>query len=344
MRSPSSTPSTACAQVPEIEEYLPAARAALAAFGLPETEPHPIGKSENVVFRADAPDGTRWALRLHRPGYHALPALESDRELTAHLAACGMIVPTGRRTTGGAWYTEVQTPDPEGSRLAGMTLWHPGQTLADLIEEDRGPETWSWFERTGALLADLHNATAGWTPPPAFTRHRLDLDGLVGETPFWGRFWEAVCLTADERQTLSKARDLVAARLAALSDPLVLIHADAHPANVLVSGNRLGLIDFDDCAWGWPIFDIAVALRSAWGEPHFTGLRDSLLTGYTSRRALPPDVLAQLDLFLLTRSLMLISWCADRPEVAGEPAEWKPGLIAKVRAALEHQAGSSARA
>jgi hypothetical protein len=75
-------PSTACAHVPEIAEYLPAARAALAAFGLPETEPHPIGKSENVVFRADAPDGTRWALRLHRPGYHALPALESDREFT----------------------------------------------------------------------------------------------------------------------------------------------------------------------------------------------------------------------------------------------------------------------
>jgi Ser/Thr protein kinase RdoA (MazF antagonist) len=330
--------------MPEIEAYLPAARAALAQFGLPETEPHPIGKSENVVFRATAPDGTTYALRLHRPGYHALPTLESDRELTAHLAASGLIVPTGRRTVDGAWYARVPTPDPEASRLAGMTLWHPGQTLESLIGKDRGPATWRWFERTGALLADLHNATAGWSPPPAFTRHHLDADGLVGETPFWGRFWDVPGLTAEERGLLTQARALVAARLAALTDPLVLIHADAHPANVLVSSDRLGLIDFDDCAWGWPVFDMAVSLWSASSEPDFGALRTRFLTGYTSRRALPKQALDQLDLFLLMRTLMLIGWCADRPEVVGAPKEWKPGLIDKVRTSLTHQMGSSARA
>ncbi len=319
--------------MPEIEAYLPAARAALAAFGLPETEPHPVGKSENVVFRAEAPDGTTWALRLHRPGYHALPALESERHLTAHLTAQGLLVPTGRRAADGAWYAQVPTPDPERTRLAGLTLWHPGQTLESLIGRDRGPETWHWFERTGALLADLHNATAGWAPPAGFTRHRLDTEGLVGETPFWGRFWDIPCLTGEERGLLSDARDHVATRLAALADPLILIHADAHPANVLVSGDHLGLIDFDDCAWGWPVFDMAVSLWGAANEPRFLELRDRFLAGYTSRRAAPEDVLTQLDLFLLTRSLMLISWCADRPEVVGAESEWKPGLIDKVRAA-----------
>lgn len=320
--------------MPDIAAYIPAARAALAAFGLPGTEPHPIGKSENVVFRADAPDGTRWALRLHRPGYHALPALESDRELTAHLAASGLVVPTGRRTVDGAWYTEVQTPDPEASRLAGMTLWHPGKTLESLIGKDRGPATWDWFERTGALLADLHKATASWTPPPTFTRHCLDADGFVGEAPFWGRFWDLPCLTAEESSLLAQARNRVAARLAALADPLLLIHADAHPANVLVSGDQLGLIDFDDCAWGWPVFDMAVSLWSASSEPDFAALRDRFLAGYAARRALPQDALEQLDLFLLVRTLMLIGWCADRPELVGEPGEWKPDLINKVRAAL----------
>ncbi len=330
--------------MPEIEAYLPAARAALGKFGLPATEPHPIGKSENVVFRADAPDGTTWALRLHRPGYHALPALESDRQLTAHLTESGLLVPTGRRTVDGAWYAEVPTPDPEATRLAGMTLWHPGQTLESLIGNDRGPATWPWFERTGALLADLHSATAGWTPPPGFTRHRLDAEGLVGKNPFWGRFWDLPCLTDEERTLLTKARAMVAARLAALTDPLILIHADAHPANVLVSGDRLGLIDFDDCAWGWPVFDMAVCLWSASSEPDFPELRNRFLAGYTSRRQLPASALEQFDLFLLMRTLMLIGWCADRPEVVGAPEEWKPGLIAKVRTALTHPMVSSARA
>lgn len=322
--------------MPEIEAYLPAARAALSAFGLPETEPHPIGKSENVVFRADAPDGTTWALRLHRPGYHALPALESDRLLTAHLASRGLLVPTGRSTLDGAWYAEVPTPDPEDVRLAGMTLWHPGQTLESLIGKDRGPATWHWFERTGALLANLHIATTDWTPPAGFTRHRLDAAGLVGENPFWGRFWEAAALTSEERSLLAEARTVVVTRLAALPDPLILIHADAHPGNVLVSGDALGLIDFDDCAWGWPMFDLAVTLRGAWDSPHFPALRDHLLTGYAARRALPCNASAQVDLFLLARTLMLIGWSADRPEVVGEPEEWKPGLIAKVASAMEH--------
>ena len=322
--------------MPEILDYLPAARSALRAFGLPETEPHPIVKSENVVFRADAPDGTTWALRLHRPGYHALPALESDRLLTAHLAASGLLVPTGRRTTTGAWYAEVPTPDPEGSRLAGLTLWHPGQTLADLIGDDRGPATWPWFERSGALLADLHNATADWIPPAGFTRHRLDAEGLGGDSPFWGRFWDLPCLTDDERNLLSQAREHVLIRFSALTDPLILIHADAHPANVLISGDTLGLIDFDDCAWGWPMFDLAVCLWSASSEPDFAQLRGRFLVGYAAQRPLPDDALEQLDFFLLMRTLMLIGWCADRPEVVGAPEEWKPGLIDKVRVALAH--------
>lgn len=313
--------------MPEIAEYLPAARAALAQFGLAETEPHPVGKSENVVFRADAPDGTTWALRLHRPGYHAIPALESDRLLTAHLTRCGLLVPTGRRTVDGAWYARVPTPDPEGSRLAGMTLWHPGQTLESLIGKDRGPATWDWFESTGALLAELHNATADWTPPQGFTRHRLDAGGLVGETPFWGRFWDASVLTADERQLLSEARRAVTARLAALTDPLILIHADAHPSNVLISAEQLGLIDFDDCAWGWPAFDMAVSLWSASSEPRFPELLARFLAGYAQRRALPEDVHAQLRLFLLVRTLMLVGWSDARPDLAG--ANWKAGLIAK---------------
>ena len=236
-------------------------------------------------------------------------------------------IPTGRRTTEGAWYAQVPTPDPEASRLAGMTLWHPGQTLESLIGRNRGPETWDWFERTGALLADLHNATADWTPPKGFTRHRLDAGGLVGETPFWGRFWDASVLTADERQLLSEARGAVTARLAALTDPLILIHADAHPSNVLISAEQLGLIDFDDCAWGWPVLDMAVSLWSASSHPRFPELLDRFLGGYARRRALPADAHAQLRLFLLMRTLMLIGWSDARPDLAGQ--NWKAELMAK---------------
>jgi Mn-dependent DtxR family transcriptional regulator len=118
-------------------------------------------------------------------------------------------------------------------------VWHAGETLQSRIGDDRGPATRGWFERAGSLLAELHTHTANWTPPAGFVRHRLDADGLVGKTPFWGRFWEASCLNAEEQKLLSEARELVRARLIELSAPFSLIHADAHAGNILISGDRL---------------------------------------------------------------------------------------------------------
>lgn len=318
-----------------IESYVPAAQAALAAFGMASAELTPISKTENAVFRVTDTAGAVFALRLHRPGYHPRAALDAERVLTAHLAAQGMIVPTGRRTPGGEWYAKVATPDPAGWRDAGMTVWHPGETLESRIGADLGPAVRDWFTRAGVLLADLHSHTAQWSPPAGFVRHRLDAQGLVGDAPFWGRFWEAECLNGEEQRLLRSARDLVGARLAELAREeaqLSLIHADAHAGNILISGDTLGLIDFDDCAWGWHAFDMAVTLRRASGQPGYADIRERFLAGYQARRALPGGILAQLDLFLLVRALMLVSWCAMRPEVAGE--DWKPALLRDIRRAM----------
>lgn len=315
-----------------IAAYIPAAQASLAAFGKAGAELTPISLTENAVFRVTDKAGAVFALRLHRPGYLPRAALDSERALTAHLAERGMIVPTGRRTLDGAWYAEVATPDPAGWRHAGMTVWHPGETLERRIGDDLGPATRDWFARAGALLADLHGHTAQWSPPAGFVRHRLDAPGLVGDTPFWGRFWEAAGLSSEEQRLLRGARDLVRARLAELDAPFGLIHADAHMGNILISGDALGLIDFDDCAWGWHAFDMAVTLRRAWGEPEYADIRERFLTGYAARRALPAAIFRQLDLFLLVRALMLVSWCALRPEAAGD--DWQPDLLADVRHAM----------
>ena len=321
--------------MPEIEAYLPAARAAMAAFGMASAALKPISMSENAVFRVTDADGTVFAVRLHRPGYHPRAALDSERLLTAMLADQGMIVPTGQRAANGDWYVPVETPDPEGRREAGMTVWHEGQTLENRIGDDRGPETWDWFERAGTLLADLHTHTAAWSPPTGFMRHRLDTEGLVGEAPFWGQFWQAQRLSAEERRLLVAARDLARARLAELergNAPFGLIHADAHAGNILISGEMLGLIDFDDCAWGWHAFDMAVAIRSASGQPGFAGLRDRFLAGYETRRALPKGILKQLDLFLLVRALTLVIWHDERTDAVSE--DWKPDLLDDIRQAM----------
>lgn len=324
-----------------IESFAPAARDALAAFGIDAAELKPISNTENAVFRAtEAGTGTLYAIRLHRPGYHRLDVLEAERHWTEQLAAAGMIVPSGRRTRDGQWYARVDTPEASEWRYAGVTLWHRGRTLESIVGDDRGPVTWPWFRRLGTLIAEMHNHSADWTPPPNFTRHRLDRDGIVGETPFWGRFWDSDCFDADERALMVEVRALVDARLVAMERDgaeFGLIHADSHAGNVLVSGERLGLIDFDDCGFGWFVHDFGVILYSAWDTPHFALVKDAFLSGYADVRTLPADIDAQLDLFLLIRSLMLAGWRADRPAIMSTtPLDaWKPALLRRVREALD---------
>ena len=323
-----------------IEHYADAVQAAADAFGLQAAELRPISMTENVVFRLrEAQTGQLYALRLHRPGYHALDTLVSERDWTTALADKGMVVPTGRRAANGDWYVPIATPDPGGFRHAGVTIWHEGQTLESRIGSDRGPETWPWFHRLGALLGELHTHTRNWVIPSGFVRHRLDIDGLVGETPFWGRFWDSALLDDQEKRLLLSAREWATARLYDLQANgalFGLIHADSHLDNVLISGDRLGLIDFDDCCYGWLAFDMCVALHSSWGHADFASIRDHFLAGYEMQHALQADILQQLDLFLLLRSLQLVSWREMRPDIAANLRKelWMPKLAQDIQKAL----------
>ncbi|MEP7348414.1 MAG: phosphotransferase [Sphingorhabdus sp.] len=323
-----------------IDCYADAANAAADAFGLKAAELRPISNSENVVFRLrEADTGQLYALRLHRPGYHSLDTLVSERAWTSALAEKGMIVPTGRRAKNGDWYVPVDTPDPQKIRHAGVTVWHEGHALESQLGSDRGPESWPWFRRLGALLGELHTYTENWVIPANFNRHRLDIDGLMGETPFWGRFWDSALLDDQERRLMLDARTWVTARLGELQKngaAFGLIHADSHLDNVLISGDRLGLIDFDDCAFGWQVFDLCVALHSSWSHPDFATIRDHFIAGYETQHRLPQDILQQMDLFLLIRSLQLVSWREMRP---GNPANlekglWMPKLAQDIQQAL----------
>ena len=95
-----------------------------------------------------------------------------------------------------------------------------------------------------------------------------------------------------------------------------MIHADMHPGNVLVDGDRLTVIDFDDAAWGWHAYDIAVALVHQQDRPEPGGARARL------RRRLPrrcgrsrTQTLMLLPMFRLVRGLAQIGWYHQRPEL-----------------------------
>src|SRR5580692_6179215 len=137
--------------------FTPAARAALKFFPIDPENLALVSLSENVTFKVtDRRDGQAYVLRLHRPGYHTLEELNSERVWTRALAAAGIAVPIPLPTRGGDDYVSV--PALGQQRQAGMTRWTEGELLADMLDRNDDPVVAEgYFEQLGAIEAAMHN-------------------------------------------------------------------------------------------------------------------------------------------------------------------------------------------
>lgn len=299
--------------------YTPAASSALHEFGIEAAALELVSLSENVTFRVTDAAGADFVLRLHRPGYHTRAELNSERDWIRALAAAGIGVPTPVLTHGGEDFVARHIAATGEERQVGVTHWLDGEILARVLRGDHDAQrVEGYFEQLGAISAAIHNQASGWQPPPGFARHAFDLDGLMGEAPFWGRFWEHPELTVAERQLLLSTRERIRGVLGVLrQDPAIysLIHADLHPGNLLVSGERLVVIDFDDAGFGWHHYEAAVALGAHARTPAYAGIEAAYLRGYRRLRPFSDDAAALIAMFLLIRGMVSIGWIAARPEL-----------------------------
>jgi Ser/Thr protein kinase RdoA (MazF antagonist) len=273
-----------------------------------------VSARENAVYRVDARDGRSYALRIHRPGYHTLAELQSENHWTTALHDGGIDTPRPIPTRSGAAYLTVPFGNDGDTRSVGMIEWVDGDPLDVVLERGtRNPVV--VFRALGVVAAQMHNHATRWALPERFVRHALDADGLVGEAPWWGQFWDVPEMTTAERTLILSTR-------AAIHQALVdygttpttysLIHADLLAQNLLVDNGRVAVIDFDDAAFGWHQYDLAVALIDYLDHGQFASYRDALVAGYRSTRPLSDEALSLLPMFLTIRTLVSIGWLHGR--------------------------------
>lgn len=263
---------------------------------------------ENAVFRVEAATGERFALRVHRPGYQTRASVQSELAWTDALRDADVDSPAAVAGTDGERVQEVAHADVPGARLCVLFRWVEGAPLA-------GADTVAAFELLGTINAKLHRHAEHWTPPPAFVRQRWDLDGMLGKHALWGRFGDLAALTAAERTLLSRAADAVRSELMQYgtgADRFGLIHADLMPDNVLVDGGVPRLIDFDDCGFGWFLYDLATLLQLHEGRPHHDAALDAWLRGYRRVRALDDAHMGRLPALSMARRLVVLGWLHTR--------------------------------
>lgn len=293
------------------EVALALAREALAHWGGARNEPRFVKLRENLVFDVTLAGGTRAALRLHRPGYQSLAAIEAELDWTARLARSGLPVPAPVPTRSGALTAEA------GGRVASAVSWIEGAPLGAFGEPLPGSaaEQAQMMVSLGRLVAGLHNATDALDLPPDFPRPAWDEAGLLGETPLWGRFWDNPSLTASERALLVQARDQARADLAAFraeGADFGLIHADVLRENVLAGPEGLSLIDFDDSGRGFRMYDLGTALVQNLEEPALAVMASALIEGYRAVRPLRKEAARRLPLFTALRVFASAGWIVTR--------------------------------
>ena len=141
------------------------------------------------------------------------------------------------------------------NRFAGLARWTEGAMLAEVLRETDDTGGRSATSRSSApIMAAMHDQASALAASGALHAARFDADGLMGNTPYWGRFWEHPSFCRGAQRCCSTSRRGMHASLerwAASPSVYSMIHADMHPGNVLVDGDRLTVIDFDDAGFGW---------------------------------------------------------------------------------------------
>jgi Ser/Thr protein kinase RdoA (MazF antagonist) len=116
---------------------------------------------------------------------------------------------------------------------------------------------------------------------------------------------------ADEREVLGRLDAVLRARLerfGAGPDRYGLVHADLRLANLLVHGDETYVIDFDDCGWGWFLYDFGSAVSFFEHDPRVPELTDAWVRGYRTVRPMGAEDEAEIPTFVMMRRLLLVAW------------------------------------
>ena len=316
------------------------ARDALRAHDTPpDAELTLLTISENATYRVDDPvTGTRSVLRVHRPGYHSLRGILSELAWVQALRADGVVAtPAVLPAADGRLVVTGRHPDGEPRHVVRFA-WADGMepAVARLVDD---------FRALGSIAARLHRHVRTWRRPAGFTRLRWDYETSVGSRGHWGRWQDGMGVGATERGVLGRLDGLLRRRLAAFGDGpdrFGLVHADMRLANLLVdptpagvpsptpagvrdgasdgglpAGARPGevnVIDFDDCGFGWFMYDLGSSLSFIEHDPQVPALIEAWVGGYREVAPLSAQEEAELPTFVLLRRLLLVAWIGSHSD------------------------------
>lgn len=298
----------------QLSVLLELANGALAHYALPGTSTvRLVNRSENATYQVETPDGRRFALRVHREGYHSRQAIASELAWAIDLRRQGIVSsPVPIAGLDGELIQQVFHPRVGKPRHVVLFRWEDG------AEPDIHGELSESFEILGETAARMHIHARQWRRPPWFTRFTWDFETSLGnDTPHWGRWRDALGIDGTKEKLFQRTVDVIDRRLARYgkgNERFGLLHCDLRLANLLIEGRDIKVIDFDDCGFSWYMYDAATTVSFYEHEPQVPGLIESWKNGYRKVLPLRKEDEAEIPTFIMLRRILLVAWVASHRE------------------------------
>lgn len=272
-----------------------------------------INLSENATYAVEAPDGRRWAMRIHRDGYHSRAAIASELAWLQDLRDNRVILtPAPVKGRDGEIIQIVGHPRMQNPRHVVLSEWETG------AEPGIGDDLSQAFEVLGEVTARMHRHTRAWPRPVWFTRPTWNFDTALGEAaPHWGRWRDGIGVDGEKAAVFGRTVDLIGRRLAVYgqgADRFGLIHCDLRLANLLIDKGSVKVIDFDDCGFSWFMYDAATPVSFYEHEPQVPDLIEAWKAGYRRVLDLPAADEAEIPTFVMLRRMLLVAWIGSHSE------------------------------
>jgi Ser/Thr protein kinase RdoA (MazF antagonist) len=292
----------------QLDRLTHAARQTLSQYGLQESQLENLSYYNNAVYKVTAPDGNRFTLRLHRPGHKRIEWIHAELYWLAHLRQnTALLIPRPALTITGALLAEAPVEDIPQPLPCALFHWLDGHFYGT-SDMDSAP-----IYQAGVFLAQLHQAASVFPAPSDFLRPRLDWGGLFGEESPYNPGEGAKIFTHEQKAIFVGVEEQVRETMMAVgqsSNTFGMIHADFLSKNIVFNQQAAGAIDFDECGWGYYLYDLAPLLLQFKSDGRYELLRDAFLDGYSSLRPLSSTDTGHLELFIAARHLASCRWQA----------------------------------
>lgn len=269
-------------------------------------------KKNIVCLIEDIKKGSYSVMRIYRPGYYQKDELENKvawiKEICKNVPS--LIVP---EPICGMDNSYIQTLHPISNfapYYCSLSGFLRGKTF-DCCESDELP---AQFTKFGEITAFLHQQSIIWDTRESNLNWPVwDYDGLLGKNSRFGMLEESSLYFSSAsnpsyslNQLLARTSETIERRLKKFgktSTRYGIINSGIKLGNLMLCKNKLAITGFDDCGFGWYLYDLAASVDSLTDSKQTAYLINSWLEGYRRQRHISNEEKSEIPTFIMMHRL-----------------------------------------